>query len=453
MKIRRLIPVALLFLSMALFAQEQQYIRHKVRWMETLYSIGRKYHVDPKDIAVLNNLTSETISRGQILLIPDPEQQAVTQPIPRDTVPDPELLQPETEKMIPCRDFVRPRDYNPVLSVILPFEEPEKNAGFTEFYQGVLLAVEKMKDRGMQAVVQVFDWNKTPADELLSLEALGRSHVIIGPVYSGDIGSTLAYFRNSHTKVVSPLDSKSDVWVSSFPNFFQVQPGLEVQQEALLKYLDPHHAALWVISEEGEQVVAPGIRKMLDKNLIPYKNFSYDVLKGREVTGKLKKLLEVNPRNQIVIASQNEAFVSDAIRNLHLLLAYENVPVELFGLARWYGFNTLDLAALHELKVVLPLSSYVDYSLSNVKEFVARYRTLFQAEPTQFSFQGYDVTYYFLQALFLYGPDFEECITSLRVPLLQTDLSFVRETREHGFSNSGVRVIRYLPNYAIELLP
>ena len=229
----------------------------------------------------------------------DPEQQAVTQPIPRDTVPDPELLQPETEKMIPCRDFVRPRDYNPVLSVILPFEEPEKNAGFTEFYQGMLLAVEKMKDRGMQAVVQVFDWNKTPADELLSLEALGRSHVIIGPVYSGDIGSTLAYFRNSHTKVVSPLDSKSDVWVSSFPNFFQVQPGLEVQQEALLKYLDPHHAALWVISEEGEQVVAPGIRKMLDKNLIPYKNFSYDVLRGREVTGKLEKLLEVNPRTRL----------------------------------------------------------------------------------------------------------------------------------------------------------
>lgn len=94
------------------------------------------------------------------------------------------------------------------------------------------------------------------------------------------------------------------------------------------------------------------------------------MLQGREVTQILRELLSSNPRNQIIIASQNEAFVSDALRNLHLLMAYDNIPVELFGLSRWRSFETLDLTALHQLQVMLPLSAYVDYTLPEVKEFV-----------------------------------------------------------------------------------
>jgi LysM repeat protein len=59
----------LLFLCVQVSAQEQFYIRHKVRWMETLYSIARKYKVEAKEIAILNNLTTGTVERGQILLI------------------------------------------------------------------------------------------------------------------------------------------------------------------------------------------------------------------------------------------------------------------------------------------------------------------------------------------------------------------------------------------------
>lgn len=457
MKLRTFLTAVLLFFTISLLSQEPRYIRHKVRWMETLYSIGRKYKVDPKEIAVLNNLPTGEIYRGQVLLIPDKDAQKSTyiEEIQADTLVVEGAFLPEEAEDIPtpCYYFERTRDYKPVLSLLLPFEDTPGDTGFIEFYQGLLLAAEQMKREGMQAVVQVYDWDEETTDQLLSSHALDKSHVIIGPVYSPDIGTALAYFRDSDTKIISPLDSRSEVWISSFANFFQVQPPLDVQQEALLKYLEPHQASVWVISEEGEQLVAPGIRRLLDKNVISYRNFSYDVLKGREVTEQLKHLLEDNPRNQIIIASQNQAFVSDAIRNLHLLSAYEQVPIELFGLSRWYGFNTLDLTALHELQVVLPLSAYVDYTQEHVKEFVSRYRDLFHSEPTPFAFQGYDVASFFLQALYQYGPHFEDCIGALQVPLLQTHLSFVRKDPDHGFTNTGVRVIRYKPDYSIELLP
>ncbi|MFY9115574.1 MAG: LysM peptidoglycan-binding domain-containing protein [Bacteroidales bacterium] len=459
MKFRTLITTLLLLVSVAVHAQEPRYIRHKVRWMETLYSIGRKYQVDPKEIAILNNLPTGEIYRGQILLIPDKTKQTniYLEDTRADTLLTEEAVFPDTDRKeegaSPCLFFERNRDYKPVLSVLLPFEDIPENAGFLEFYQGLLLAVEQMKQTGMQAVVQVYDWDEEGTDALLSSYDLARSQVIIGPVYAPDVGTALAYFRDSATKIVSPLDSKSDVWVSSFSNFLQVQPPLEIQQEAILKYLEPHRSAVWVISEEGEQLIAPGIRGLLDRNVIPYRSFAYDVLKGREVTEQLKELLENYPHNQIIIASQNEAFVSDAIRNLHLLSAYEHIPIELFGLSRWYGFKTLDLTALHELKVVLPLSAYVDYTQEHVKDFVALYRALFHSEPTAFAFQGYDIAYFFLQALYQYGPHFEDCLDNLHLPLLQTRLSFVRKDPGHGFINTGVRMVRYLPDYSIELLP
>ena len=69
MKIRNIFVIFLLFASLSLYAQEQHTIRHKVRWMETLYSIARKYKVDPKDIALLNDLkTGETVSYTHLTL-------------------------------------------------------------------------------------------------------------------------------------------------------------------------------------------------------------------------------------------------------------------------------------------------------------------------------------------------------------------------------------------------
>ncbi|MFA5444265.1 MAG: LysM peptidoglycan-binding domain-containing protein [Bacteroidales bacterium] len=455
MRIRNIFLVLFLFSFITLGAQEQHYIRHKVRWMETLYSIARKYKVDAKEIAILNNLKTGDISRGQILLIPHPDQQEkqeITGNI-EEKSPEVDLTFPEEKQERSCNDIISPGSYRPVISLILPFSDTIAGNEFMEFYQGALLAAQEMKERGMPLVLQVFDWYRQSVDVLLSGESLGKSDLIIGPVYANDIGSTIAYFRNSNIKIVSPLDGNAEIWVNSYPHLFQVQPTLEAQQESLLKYLDPHGASVWIISEEGEQQVAPGLRSILDKNLINYRHFSYDVLQGREVTEVLREALGMNERNQIIIASQNEAFVSDAVRNLHLLHAYDSIPIELFGLSRWRTFETLDLNALHQLKVILPLSVYADYSANEVKAFVRNFRTIYDGEPSQYAFQGYDVMLYFLNAMFLYGSDFEFCLDNLHIPLLQNKFSFSRRSPESGYSNTGIRMIRYLPDFTVALLP
>ncbi len=138
MKIRNFFLIFFLFSFIALGAQEQQYIRHKVRWMETLYSIARKYKVDAKEIAILNNLKTGDISRGQILLIPDleaAEKQDITDNI-QETITEVDLPQPEEKPDRSCDNVIPAGSYTPVVSVILPFSDTIAGKEFIEFYQG-----------------------------------------------------------------------------------------------------------------------------------------------------------------------------------------------------------------------------------------------------------------------------------------------------------------------------
>ena len=192
------------------------------------------------------------------------------------------------------------------------------------------------------------------------------------------------------------------------------------------------------------------IRALLDNSLIPYRNFSYDVLRERGNPNS-KRTVILNPRNQIIIASQNEAFVSDALRNLHLLMAYDNIPVELFGLSRWRSFETLDLTALHQLQVMLPLSAYVDYTCRRLR-ICTELQDDLPRRTFPYAFQGYDVAYYFLNALYRLGPRFENCLDTLKLPGLQNGFWF-SGMRPEAVSNKGVRVVRYLPDFTVELLP
>ena len=75
------------------------------------------------------------------------------------------------------------------------------------------------------------------------------------------------------------------------------------------------------------------------------------------------------------------------------------------------------------------------------------YRLNFNNEPDRFSFQGFDISYYFIKALYLLGPDFIEHVDCwpevLTHPTMQTSFNFVRRSEESGFENQALSIVRY----------
>ncbi|MCL2727004.1 MAG: ABC transporter substrate-binding protein [Bacteroidales bacterium] len=458
----RLLVIFLLFITGCLVAQTQrdQYIEHKVRWMENIYTISKKYNANPNVVLEYNRISANDVRRGIILRIPlSPEERSGIEPSDNLVETDPAHTYGSKERhLYDCMEY-RPSSWTTHrASVILPFQlqNTRPNSNFLEFYQGLLLAVLDLKERGMSVELTAYDSGSSSVASLAQSGAFVGDEIVIGPVYAGDLYEVLNRTYGQNIKVISPLDPQTEQAAETNPNFFQINTSLYWQQYNLVQQLRRNSGMVWLFREESgaDQELVGVIRDVLSKNQIVYREFVHKVAKDADIRGELSQLLTQRQNNQVVVASTNEAFVSDVLRNLYLVHTRSNCPITLYGNARWRNFESVDLEYYHTMNLHLSVPNYVDYQDQEVRRFLLRYRSLFRAEPTPYAYQGYDVGNYFLSALYSNGPHFECCLEQGFIPAqpLQSQFRFQRVSPDGGFVNTGSRVIRYLPDYRIEIL-
>jgi len=92
---------------------------------------------------------------------------------------------------------------------------------------------------------------------------------------------------------------------------------------------------------------------------------------------------------------------------------------------------------------------YIDYSKESVVRFIENYRYEFNSEPNQYSFQGYDIAWYFLNAMGKLGKDFIDCLPYFKVDLLQSDYNFQKVSDFGGYMNHTLFIMEYTRNYDV----
>jgi len=103
----------------------------------------------------------------------------------------------------------------------------------------------------------------------------------------------------------------------------------------------------------------------------------------------------------------------------------------------------------HHLRLRFLTPYYVDYSKPLVRRFIGEYRNYFYTEPSQYSFQGFDVSYYFLSALYKYGKDFRNSLAEYPMELTQMDFKFRKASPIGGFINHSLFVNSYERNFDV----
>jgi ABC-type branched-subunit amino acid transport system substrate-binding protein len=152
-----------------------------------------------------------------------------------------------------------------------------------------------------------------------------------------------------------------------------------------------------------------------------------------------------------IVPSNSEAFVSDVIRNLDLCQK-PGAKVTVFGFPKWRNFETINIELFHQTNLHLSLPYYVDYSSSEVQDFLMKYRALYGAEPTPYAFQGYDITKFILKQMAIYGNSFIYCNELAPASLLQSDFLLRRDSEQNGLKNTATRNIRYNPDYTVSVI-
>ncbi|MCL2738001.1 MAG: hypothetical protein FWE30_00970 [Bacteroidales bacterium] len=432
-------------------------VEHTVRWMENIYIIAKKYKTEPQIILDYNNLTANQVRRGVVLLIPW-EEATADAAHKQDSLARDEFM----DVVVPfnpndCSNYLPYPGISHSVSLILPLQltDEQPNSLFIEFYQGFLLAAEDLRQEGMGIILRTLDLAAYPnMPALVQAGALQNQELIIGPVFAEDVFALLQNTYGSEAKIVSPLDPRTEQAVEANPRFFQVSPPPYWQQYNLLQYLEPQSGMVWLFSEEGgrDQALLALTKQILGESQIPYREYNHRVVREQNITDNLAQLFQSDVNNQVIVVSSNEAFVSDLLRNLHMVHSGRQRPITLFGNAGWRNFESVDLDYYHQMRLHLSLSNYIDYERADLKHFLARYRALFQTEPSPYAYQGYDVGYYFLRALYTKGPRFEDCTELIPARPLQSNFRFQKVGPNGGFINTDSRVIRYLPDYRIEVL-
>jgi len=159
-------------------------------------------------------------------------------------------------------------------------------------------------------------------------------------------------------------------------------------------------------------------------------------------------MMNAEGENIIVLTEDDEANLSIAVTRLNTISKKYNIT--LIGLQEYTRLQSLNIEYLHNLKLHYLAPYFIDYSNKQVTSFIEKYRTAYSGEPTQYSFQGYDITTNFLNALRLLGKKIGSINSIPKVDLLQTDYNFQRVSTFGGYENRTLFIIEYTNTYEVK---
>lgn len=346
-----------------------------------------------------------------------------------------------------------PRKRPVKLALVLPFNSAADNPSrdCMDFYSGALMAAEAKKAEGVNIRLKVIDLATAKAAPAKFKEDIAECDAVIGPITYEDIKTILPYCKSAGVAMVSPLDHKAAALARTEPLFFQVPTPARRQALNMAESLLYNESGMvTVFYKSRSEAYTNDVFSALDSAHVPYRKISYNVQRGRVITDSLRNALKPTARHHIIIASEDEAFASDAARNLNLLKR-NNIPITVYGSSKLRNFETIDADVLYNLNLHVSTGYFIDYKNTETQNFVLKYRALFHAEPSQYAFSGYDIFTFFISAFNDLSNSFFEFVPYYTLNLLQCNIMFKKSTPDGGYVNSRTRDVELNNDFSVEV--
>lgn len=350
-------------------------------------------------------------------------------------------------------------------AIILPFNAGGEKAdvNYMDFYSGALLAAKHLQDKDIQVSIKAIDHSGADEDSSMWNSCLKECDFVIGPVAHSHQKTIAGICLDLNIPFVSPMDKESAGFIPGNRIFFQIPASSETQVANLIKSVkEGPEGPVTVIygnRSEKDRIFFGSIVAQLDRESIPYRELTYEVRNGRDVIETLRTSMALpeGQTNKIIIASEDVAFSSDAVRNMALLI-HAGIPVSVYGSPLLRNYNTIDSEMLYTVNFHTSTPYYVDYQDDATMKFILDYRSYFNVEPTPYSYQGYDLLTYFATVKKELGDGLLDYVQYYPASLLQNSIRFrqMSETVEDdeipgGWFNTATRNIEYCPDGSILL--
>ncbi len=486
---------------------DKLYYAHVVTPRQTLYSIGRAYGVSTLDLIDSNpklDLRNKPIHPGDVLLIPIrvavkeetpapvDTSAAANSPVlmpgtsPADSLETPsdsltaqvdttktpadslkaqadtlespaDTLTTQADSLVPSVPVRPPFIYDYAdkihVSLLLPFAaDNEANPHYLNFYFGALLAARDLAAKGVDLDLTVIDVS-SQRDFKKAGYSLALSDVIIGPVSPADIRRTLNLLPEGKS-IVSPMDPKTEALTVDYPVILAATPVRTQIDDAMgwmKSNMDPRDSL--IIVKEAGYPMTYNAQYLIDRAEPETTGGSIRVSYALSEGIKMNEYFAAHTHLKdtvtwVIAASEHDVFVKDVIRNV-ALQNYMGHNAYIYGPAK---AKSPDMDEMCGARLHQSATYYTDYNDPSVIRFVSDFRALFQTEPDNFAFHGYDTMMYFVSACDTYGRNWSQKLDEIQMSGLQTNFKFWWDPDRKGYVNSGIRRVVYSPGFKATLL-
>ena len=221
------------------------------------------------------------------------------------------------------------------------------------------------------------------------------------------------------------------------------------EEEELPYEMDSVHPFLTI---EGRDLATEEIEMFIEDSTA----FDNQIIKMHFTSDSLRpfaKYASVFRNNVVIMNTSDNVFALDILTRFNIVR--DTFPITIVGVPNWEDFENMNNEMYQNLNVHFLSSTFVDYKDRSVISFIKKYRADYLSEPEEYAFTGFDISWYFMNALSQFGNNFNDCLQFYDPKLIRPKVKFRKNGSGEGNENVYWDVIKFR-NYQIQkigLLP
>ena len=433
---------------------------HKIQRKETVYSISRMYGITEEELMAANpEIKNKKLKKGKFLCIPYAQKKVVETPkAPTQqedsTLTDAQLFdknKKESKKIATIK-----------AAIVLPFNTDgtgtkDEQVRMVEYYEGFLMAVDSLKEKGVSIDLYTYDSGKTTASvkQILNKPEMKTMDIIFGPAHADQVKPMAEFAEKNNLRLVVPFTSKGDD-VFNNPSVYQINTPQsylysEVYEHYLRKFPDAH--VVFLDANTGHTDKADFIKGL--KEELKNRQMTFKELKGEDINPEGMKLVVDSLRENVIIptSGRNVALIKILPQLIVTSREHPNYNMKMFGYPEWQTYTDDHLASFFELDTYFYSSFYTNNLFPEAIQFTNAYRKWYSKDMAntfpKYGMLGFDTAYFFLLGLHKYGSNFEDHMNQMMITPIQTGFKFDRVNNWGGFINRKVFFVNFTKNFEL----
>ena len=445
---------------------------HKVEKGETLYSLARRYGITEEELLAANpQIKKKKLKRKSIISIPYSQKEITQKAEQAKKKIEQEQSNTELFRKIEEEEDKNNQNNSQTLkvAVVLPFMlgtyTPTEQTRMVEYYEGFLMAVERLKQYGYSFEINTYDTGResNSLTPLLNSGKLDDTNIIFGALHANHNKELAQFAKKKEIPLVIPFTSKEDE-IFRNPMVYVVN----TMQSYFFSEVTDHFSRKFpganvIFIENGnnsnnKKEFVSTLKKSLEKNKHPHTSIPMELFTGQEPDyPSIKAAMKSDRKNIFIPTSGSETTLSTLLAPM-LLMKNDTVnelpDFTLFGYPEWQIYASNMQSKMYEVGTYFYTSIFSHASFAETTQFQQNYLQwyshMYQNIYPRYSMLGYDTGYYFLLAASKYGKNMADNINKVTFTPIQTGFKFERVNNWGGFVNKKIYFVHYTPEYKVE---